>query len=148
MIRSQLKRCKAIAQQQGDDTTLAHCVMLQAWYETVGPRVDRDKVFKQYQEAIARFRALGDDYQVARTLKMIGAQWVAMGAEPDDPVVLETIEEWLSVTRAIGDRIGIADALHIAAIKCRQPQGVTPKAQRGLLKPVRFVKRWVICMGL
>ena len=116
VIMKQLEACKAIAQEQGDDTALAHCMLLQAWYKTAGPKVDWENAVKQYQEAAAQFRAVGENYHAGRTLEMIGFRCLRGGAAPDDPVLVDTIEEHLNLTRTSGDRIGMGTGHYLAAI--------------------------------
>jgi serine/threonine protein kinase len=113
-IRNQLGNFKMIAQQQGDHKTFVMCLWLEGEFDRITTGAGKTSN-RHLEKVLLHYRDLEDEYYVARVLQSMAFNYLEF-IRYDENIFVATNEEYLNLSRAIGDQDGVAHAIYYAAV--------------------------------
>ncbi|MCL4871241.1 MAG: protein kinase [Anaerolineae bacterium] len=132
-METALQQCLTVAQQQGHEAEIAYCQgALGSYYNMVA--LAPDKALLLLQQALARFRALGDGFFVARAWQWLGLYYMQRGSLPDfHHASVQSISE----ARRVGNKIDVVYSL-VNLTEVTLVRGEYEKAQSSLQEALTY----------
>jgi predicted ATPase/DNA-binding CsgD family transcriptional regulator len=128
-VREQAEPAFVLAQALNDHETEALCLwILGESNRFTFVQSQQANAIRLYEEALIAFRELEDDYYVGRTLRAMAHTKMVIGSDYRE-ASLTINRQHLEVTQAIGDRTGMAHAIHYEGVIAYQ-MGYLSEAER------------------